>query len=478
MITKDALPERILFLAAGFFLLFSLPSFAQRDSITEKLFTEQQLLAVVRSWHPVVKQAEYGVQRSNAAITSARGNFDPLLDASFERKKFDGTTYYSYYKPELIIPTWYGVEVYAGAEEISGSRVNAESTLGQTSYLGVSVPLLKDLVIDKRRATLQQAKTFLQQSKAERDNIVNDLLFDALGAYWNWVREYRIYQLFTNIIRLNEDRFRFVRIEYQQGNRPAIDTAEALAQLQSFQFLQNEAQLKFRNAGLELSNYLWLQNETPYQLPPDIVPDSVAITMIDALPLPVLDTLLDAARLRHPKLRANSFKIDWLQIEQKLKFQGLLPKLDVKANLLNKGYNVFSKVNTTFLENNYKYGISFSLPLRLSQGRGEYRQAKLKVSEATLEQKMLGLQIENKVRSYFNEVLALRQQIKINEGMLLNYDRLLRGEEARFRIGESSLFLVNTRENKVLESMQKLVELKTKLYKSYAGLQWAAGLLQ
>ena len=448
------------------------------DTAIKQLLSEQDFLNIVRAYHPVVKQAGYRVQRATAAFTQAQGDFDPLLSVDFDRKRFDGTLYYSYYQPQLTIPTWYGIELYAGAEEIIGSRINSESTFGQTSYIGVSVPVLKDLLLDKRRAVLKQAKIFSRQVTAERTLILNDLFFDGITSYWNWVRDYEVLEVIKNMVKVNESRFRFVVIEYQQGNRPAIDTSEALVQLQSFQLLEKEAQLRFQNAALDLSNYLWLENETPYELPESIAPDSLWKTKVVSLPVPLLDSILLATRFQHPKLQAYDFKIDWLRIEQQLKFQSILPKLDVKANLLNKGYNVFSKVNTTFLENNYKYGISFSMPLRLSEGRGAYRQTKLKIAETTLDQKVEQWQIENKVKSYFNEVLSLRQQVLISEKMVKNNDRLLRGEETRFRIGESTLFILNTRENKTLESLQKLMELTTKFYKNLAGLQWAAGALR
>jgi len=61
--------------------------------------------------------------------------------------------------------------------------------------------------------------------------------------------------------------------------------------------------------------------------------------------------------------------------------------------------------------------------------------------------------------------------------MLINYERLYNGESTRFNIGESSLFLLNARENKVLETKQKLIEYKTKYLKGYQGLLWASGLI-
>ena len=56
-----------------------------------------------------------------------------------------------------------------------------------------------------------------------------------------------------------------------------------------------------------------------------------------------------------------------------------------------------------------------------------------------------------------------------------NFEKLARGENLRFRAGEGTLFLVNSRENKLLEARQKLIELKTKWQKSKLAVQWAAG---
>ena len=86
--------------------------------------------------------------------------------------------------------------------------------------------------------------------------------------------------------------------------------------------------------------------------------------------------------------------------------------------------------------------------------------------------------IENKVKTYYNELLGLQQQVKIYEAAFLNYQTLFRGEDTRFKAGESSLFLLNTRENKQLEAQQKLVELKTKYFKALQAVQWAAGQLR
>ncbi len=49
------------------------------------------------------------------------------------------------------------------------------------------------------------------------------------------------------------------------------------------------------------------------------------------------------------------------------------------------------------------------------------------------------------------------------------------GEQKLFENGESSLFLINTREMNLLNNQIKLYELKTKQAKTHLTLQWAAG---
>lgn len=457
------------------FILFASKSFAQ-DSI--KTISAEQVMQIVKQYHPVAKQASILIEKAKADITIARGGFDPVFYNSTSQKTFDGIDYYKYNRPELTIPTWFGVEVYSGLENLSGSRTDPTETKGKTSYFGVSVPLAKNLLMDKRRAALQTAKIFRQSSEVEKRNILNNLLLDAMKSYWYWMQHYQVYKILNDAVLVNERRFELVKTGFKLGDRPAIDTTEALTQLQNFQVLRENAWMEFQNAGLELSVFLWAADDKPVLLPADITPaDDVALQTISNASLPVLNELLDAAVKNHPELLLYNFKLDALQVEKKLKFQELLPVANFRYNQLGKGYDVLKTATASLFENNFQYGITFGIPLRLSEGRGEYRKAKLKITETRLSQNLKRVQLENKVKTYFNELLALKKQVEIQEKAYRNYLSLQRAEETRFQIGESSLFLINARENKALEALQKLQELRTKYLITVNALQWAAGLL-
>ncbi|MBL0200377.1 MAG: TolC family protein [Chitinophagaceae bacterium] len=201
----------------------------------------------------MAKQADIFVEKAKADVTISKAAFDPVLKNEMAQKTFDGIDYYYYNRPELSIPTWFGIEVSAGLEYLSGNRTDPVETKGQTSYLGVSVPLAKNLLMDKRRAALQTAKIFRDASAIEKRNMLNNLMLDAMAGYWNWVKQYQVYKILTEALTVNEKRVALIKTAFRLGDRPAIDTIEALTQLQNIELMKNQAWLDFQNTGLELS---------------------------------------------------------------------------------------------------------------------------------------------------------------------------------------------------------------------------------
>lgn len=457
------------FAVAAWFCCLAVSAQAQR------VFSAEEFIQQVKLYHPVARQANILVERAASELMASRGSFDPVMALDASRKTFDGKNYYFYTNPELKIPTRIGVDLKAGLENNGGEYINPENTLGQSSYLGVEVPLGKGLLMDGRRAALQQAKILQNQSQQARLNAINDLLFDAYAAYWQWAGMYSLYRLYNQYLQVASERYRLVKIAFQQGDRSSMDTLEALTQVQSFYVLQSEAIVKLNDAAIELSNYLWQENDTAYTLPATYLPDTVQFSIVQP---PAGVEALIAAASQNPLLRSYVYKLDSLEVERRLKFQSLLPVVNAKANLLNKGYYVFKGVESGYLENNYKWGVDIKLPLFLREGRGDYRQAKLKIAETNYAFLAKRWEIENKVRSYYNQVTQLRTQVQTLQSMFGNYTGLLQQENLKFRNGESSLFLLNTRENKVIETAQKLVELKIKYQKSYYAVLWSAGLLR
>lgn len=445
-----------------------------KDPMTLSL---EELTLIVLKYHPVAKQADIQIEQAKQELRITRGAFDPTLNYKIAEKTFDGSSYYEYKKPTLTIPTWFGINVETGIEELNGNRTNPTQTLGQSSFLGLQIPLGRDLLTDKRRTDLQKAKIARQASYTERRKMLNDLLLEAHKSYWDWWQANRILNIAGQALQVASKRLEFVKGSARIGERPAIDTIEALAQLQLFEVQWNNAQLALQNSWWELSQFCWQENQTPYLLPTACTPGNNEYEKFTlAQNLTNVDSYLTRARNNHPELLLYNFKLNSLALEKRYRTQQLLPKASFQYNFLEKGFQ-WTAPKSVLFENNFQYGLSLSIPLRLSEERGEYKKVRYTIQRTQLEQDLKQVQIENKIRASFFEVENMRAQVNTQTKALQSYQALLRGEELRFRNGESSLFLVNARENSVWTAAQKLEEIKTKYLIAFQKLFWAAGLL-
>lgn len=448
------------------------PAVAQDSS---KTLSPETFFAAVQLYHPLAKQAGLQPKIARAQLLSARDGFDPQLQIDGGSKTLDGLRYYQYDGGSVKIPTWYGIELEAGLKYLGGNKINPEETVGRNSYAGIRIPIAKNLLMDKRRAVLLQAKIASEAAEPEKQKMLNDLLMEAAEAYWQWVLASLNYETCNRVLEANKKRKELISTAYRAGDRAAIDTTEALLQYQQIVFLQTDAQLAKQNAAAQLSNFLWTAAGEPYLLPDTIEPGISWNQLTEAANFPEIEQLLASARESHPELKLYQFKIKSLGVEKKLKFQELLPKVDLKYNQLGKGYNLAPALAKTYFDNNYRWGISVSVPLRLSKGRGEYRAARLKIEETRLQQEWKTVSITNKVQQYYQQLKNYQVQLELASRLYEQYQRMQRAEEIKFFNGESSLFLVNSRETKTLEAQLKLTETAVKYNKTKVALRWATG---
>lgn len=449
--------------------------FSQSDSMNT--LSARTYIEIVKKFHPLAKQASLIPEVAKAELLIAKGGWDPKINSQYDSKTFDGINYFSYFESKVTIPTWYGIEVKTGYDFAYGAKLNTETKLPSNGlgYVGISVPLVKNLFIDKQRAALQQAKLFTEASEQQRLVLLNELLLNALTSYYEWSYAYNEYLIYQEAVRIAQIRFEATKKLAELGDRSALDTTEALTQLQSRQFQRNDAKLNYLNAGLELSNYLWIDNNQPYRLDSNVIPTVLLADFTNAeIQLDKLDALLNIQNQTHPALLNYNLKLKQLEVERKLKIENLKPTLNVNYNLLSEQFSFRSTAGLIF-NNNFKFGLNFSMPITFMQGRGELRLTKLKIQETSLTVDYKRQELMNKLKSYFNDLIILREQIQLYEQTLKGYKQLLDGENVRLYNGESSLFLVNARENKYLESQLKLRELQAKYHKTEASIKWAVG---
>jgi len=428
-------------------------------------FSFNEFLGYVKKYHPLVKQADLKLNEAQANLMQARGAFDPKIEVEYNEKQFKNSDYFSILNSSFKIPTWYGIELKAGFDNAEGIFVNPENTLpnsGLTS-LGVAVPIGQGLFINQRMADIRKAKIARNLNTAERNLQAVDVIYEASVSYMSWKRSYNEVKLYENYLENAMIRYKGVAKLIEEGDKPAIDSVEAGIAVKTRRLNLEDAKLKLTKAKLELSNYLWLENNIPLELKDNLQPeDFLSKSIKETLQINELAPIdLD----KHPKILALDSKIAMLKVDRKLKANALLPKLDLSYNYLSEP----SYVDNYRFEN-YKIGVNFSFPLFLRKERGSLKLADLKIQDSEFGLQFERKNLENKINSQQQEIISLAIQQDYNSKLVKDFTTLLNAEDRLFKMGESSLFIINSRENSLVSSQLNEIALENRYLNAIIGL--------
>ena len=412
------------FICLFYFSVFCI-FFGNAQEQESEIFTLEEFLAMVKRYHPIVAQANLELSGAEAKLLKSRGAFDPKLEGGMKEKNFHGTEYYSLWHGTFKIPTWYGIDLKAGYEQNEGYYLNPENNTPDDGLwsAGVNIRLAQGLLYNERMNNLKQAKIFQQQSQLERNIQVNQVLADATKAYADWVYYFQN----TSV--------------YEEFLENALIRFEGIA----------------TSSRLALSNYLWIE-DIPLELEDRMKPSPETVDFTSVLGIEQL--LGNATTIEdHPKLQSLNYDLEAYDLDIRLKRNKLLPKIDVEYNFLSEEINEPDYINT----NNYKAGVKVSFPLFLRKERGDLRLSKVKREQAEFKLSESAWKLSNKIKATEREILSLQEQMAIVSNIVNESEIMVEAEKRLFEMGESSIFYINTRENKLIDSILKMNKINNEL---------------
>ncbi len=443
------------------FLISNTIGYSQ-DSISVNELKYNDYLDIVKKHHPISTQANLTKESGAMLVRKARGAFDPTLEGGVTQKYFDDKKYYSYLNAGLEIPTWYGVTLNGGYNNNEGTRLSNESytpSLGLWNA-GIEVNLGQGLFIDQRRADLKQAKIFENSTELEQRLMINKLLFDASTAYFEWYNTYLKVILYEDAVTVALDRLDNTKQSAILGDKPFVDTLKAYIQLQDRSVKLEANKLKLQNKRALLNTYLWQNGNVPLQLKKNTIPEEIN-NIIDTTKLNKLS--IDSIVNGHPEILIANNNIEVSRIDYRLKRDKLKPKAKLKYNALSAydANNIVSEYNM----NDYNWGASISYPLFTRKERANSRLAKIKYMQAEAKQADKKATVEYKVIAAYNNKNNLIDQLILTDQMVNSYTELYDAELKLFNIGESSMFLVNLRDQNRINAELKYINMAyDKLY--------------
>lgn len=432
-------------------------SFATAQSDTTTLTYEQYIVNILK-YHPIAKQAQLKIDLAKAEWLAARGTLDPKLSSGWNQKNFDDKLYYRQFQGKLQIPTKLGIDIVGGYENTDGVFSNPENNTDQYGLwnVGIEVNLLQGLLVNERKTALAQAEIFQDMAKNQQQILLNELLYSASFAYLEWQK----YEAFQTVINENiviaDTYFENTKISFENGEKTAMDTLEALIILQDAKALSQSNEAVLAKSKQRLENFLWFQ-ELPLALGATTIPQDYQ-TAIFENDNNVVNTNLVRT---NPELLEKLNKQSYLEVEQKLKREKLKPKLKAKYNPLLATSN--NNLTPNFSVSDYKWGFDFSMPLFRRSARANVQKGRIKLNEIQLDIDNKQNELLNKIENSLQQQSILNQQVALQTQNVDGYRRLLEGENEKFQFGESSVFLLNKRQEKYISGRLKLIALNIKV---------------
>lgn len=421
-----------------------------------------QVLQSIDAHYPQVKIAHLEVVKASGAFVNAQGQFDPALEASTRSQPVGGYIN-NYGDTQLTVPTLYnGVKLFAGYRNGEGNwpiyYQNYLTNSGGEYRAGLSLPLLRDRLIDKERTGLLSSAQLMMMKEQDAEAIKIKIYQEAIRAYWQWVEAGLQLKTFQELLHLAQTRQQAIEQQASLGDLPKLAISENLQQITQREQLLNQGQMIFEQAGINLSLYFRDPKGKPMtpgeQSLPALTNDSNSITGTQA------------SLREHPGIKKLNHYANMMKLKRNQARNELLPQLDATAYTFKQngtgGYPLL-------IPQAAMIGVSFKFPLLQRQAKGNLIQAESELRQVRVERRFLYEQLNNEFTNMLIGINRGKQQVSLLQKELSLAQKVQDGETKKFYQGDSTLFLVNQREQmtaqvqlNTLHAQAQLEELKAR----------------
>ncbi len=433
-------------------------------------FTE--FINQVITHHPISYQARLLDGFSEANTLWAKGFFDPIIGSEYDQKQFDQKNYFRNYYVYIKVPTPYGIQFVGTYENNSGLFLNPANVVPSSGLFafGIEIPMLRGLLFDDRREALQQAQIYKQSNDVEQQNTLNELYFNAAMAYLDWQEKYIKYRFREENLQLAEQRLEIARQGFINGDRPAMDTIEAMLNLQNRSLELLDEGRSLSNSLRKVNLFLWQNGSLPLSLDTAAIPQDYLITQWQQ----AADSIRSAEDYYigiHPIVTAYSLKNQSLEIEQRLLKEDLKPDIRLHLNPIVQP----DREGSIFAVSDYKLGIKAYYPILNRKARGKVAMNKLYMQDLDFQLSHLEQKIRTDLNINWHNQLLTNSMLDISAHNVELSETLLQNEQVKFKFGESSVFIVNARETVFITEQIKLIELQSTLIEHILNYLLSAG---
>lgn len=453
-------------------------SLAQPDSMGT--LTLEKVLTMIETHYPPMLAASLERDIARGEHLAAEGGFD-LNARGFGSWKPLG--FYQYDRVDTLLEqptTLWGTSLYGGWRLGNGnfpSYYGAEDTgsLGEVRG-GVKVPILKDGATDRRRANLKRAAIGTQVAEHLVAQRLLELRRAATRAYWAWVIAGERLRINKALLNIAEMRDSGIATRVRAGDLPAIEHTDNQRTVMERRARLIDARRRLEQAANELS--LWVRDGSgkPLMLRDDQLPKKLPDLSHDSLyhhptPTSLFPSAYRMALKRRPEVARFLKSLEQLDIELKWTENQVLPRLDAMAGV-SKDMGI---VDPTRAPTEVDISFVLEVPLQLRAARGKAEVTKAQRERLALDQKFLKERISADVRDALIALEAAQKRIVVAQQAARLAETLEKAEQANFDLGNSTILVVNLREQASVDAQLVVAEALGDYLNARADYNYATG---
>ncbi len=406
--------------------------------------------------YPQIKIACLEIAKANGAFVNAKGKFDPALDAT-TRSQPAGGYINNYGDTQLTIPTLYnGIKLFAGYRNGAGDwpiyYQNYLTNSGGEYRAGLSLPLLRDRLIDRERTNLLTSAQSIFMKQEDAKAIKIKIYQDAIKTYWQWVEAGQQVKVFKQLLVLAQKRQNAIEEQALQGDLPKLAISENLQQITQREQLLNQGKMIFEQVSVNLSLYFRDKKGNPR------VPSERSLPSLTKASVFIVGSR--APIIEHPGIKRLNNYANMMKLKRDLARNQLLPQLDATASTFKQngtgGYPLL-------IPQAAMVGVSFKFPLLQRQAKGNLIQAENELRQVRIEKKFLYEQLNNEFSNILIGINRSRQQVSLLKKEFNLAQKVQQGETKKFYQGDSTLFLVNQREQMTTQVQLNIIHAQVQL---------------
>jgi outer membrane protein TolC len=394
-----------------------------------------------------VRVAEAKVAEARAKRMSAFAAFEPKVNLSSEGKDYGNDLQYRLDLAEARVGLPGGIDLVGGAAQATGAFINPERKTPPEGLvnLGISAPLGGALIFSDRQYEWGASTRNLEIAEAKLDRTERTAILNAVKVYTFWQAQSEVQGAVDEALAVAAERLRLVREAFRLGERSEMDTLEAYL---SWVDRRADAakQANFTAGAIADVQQLLRGADTTGVVLTGMRPQSLPVVLgtsrQEASSIPELEMVNSA--LRRERLATTTAWAQWL------------PAPYVDYRMLQWGGSAWNPEAV-------QWKVGLTVPLFNQKARAELAGAQARLRAAQANATATQNQFDIVRVQLAQQVQALDSELKALTASETAAYALLQQERRRFALGESTMFILASRETKYLEAVQKRTLTSAKL---------------